>query len=53
MSLPLQRCVVCDTPTGRCNEDSMNVMVTLPDGVEDILGPLCEDCYDERKGDDE
>ena len=44
-----QLCVICDQPTGQCEEDSMQVPVTLPDGTEDVLSPLCEECYDERK----
>lgn len=41
--LPIQRCVVCDEPTGRCNEDSIYIEPIIPDGS--FLGPLCESCY--------
>ena len=35
-----QLCVVCDAPTGRCEDDS------IYDNNE--VGPLCEECYDQR-----
>lgn len=34
-----QLCIICDQPTGRCEEDS------LFSGPDDEMGPLCEDCY--------
>lgn len=40
----LQRCVVCDDPTGRSDATSLYV------GEE---GPLCPDCHEELEGDDE
>lgn len=36
-----QLCVVCDAPTGRCEEDSLE----LPDGTT----PVCEACRDEAR----
>lgn len=38
----LQMCVLCDEPTGRCEEDELT--------IEGINGPLCETCY-AAKGD--
>lgn len=32
-----QLCVECDSPTGRCEDDSMFV---------GPLGPLCEECFE-------
>lgn len=32
-----QICVLCDEPTGRCEEDSIC--------VDSVDGPLCEECY--------
>ena len=46
----IQRCYVCDAPTGRCEEDSMYLPPLNPEGSD--LGPLCGDCYDERDPDD-
>ena len=46
MSQKIQRCCVCDAPTGRCEEDSMYLPPLDPDGND--LGPLCETCYLER-----
>lgn len=40
--MKIQRCNVCDSPTGRCEEDMLYI------GHE---GPLCETCYEQRKGD--
>jgi hypothetical protein len=39
-----QLCRICDQPTGRCEDDSIYL-------DEDDLesGPVCEDCYRERK----
>lgn len=42
--MKVQRCVICDEPTGRCEEDS--IYLPLPNG--DDVGPLCGDCYEER-----
>lgn len=41
----IQRCTICDAPTGRCEEDS--IYIPCPDdnpGGHDI-GPVCEECY--------
>ena len=32
-----QLCILCDAPTGRCEDDSIY--------TEDETGPLCENCY--------
>ena len=32
-----QLCVLCDQPTGRCEDDSMY--------ADDGQGPLCEECF--------
>ena len=32
----IQRCVECDQPTGRCEDDTITF---------DGDGPFCEDCY--------
>lgn len=42
----IQRCVACDEPTGRCEEDSIYLPPKDPNGSD--LGPLCEACCDER-----
>lgn len=42
----IQRCYVCDAPTGRCEEDSIYLPPKDPNGSD--LGPLCEACCDER-----
>ena len=34
-----QLCVDCDSPTGRCEDDSL---------FTDDHGPLCPDCYEAR-----
>ena len=34
----LQLCEKCESPTGRCEEDSIFL---------DEIGPICEDCYNE------
>ena len=39
-----QFCVECDTPTGRCEDDSL---YADDDGE---VGPLCEECYDKMMG---
>lgn len=44
--LPLQRCCVCDEPTGRCEEDAIYLPSADPNGND--LGPLCGPCYEER-----
>lgn len=31
-----QLCVLCDSPTGRCEEDSMS---------NGDIGPVCEECF--------
>ena len=36
-----QLCVLCDQPTGRCEEDT----IELDDGTS----PVCETCRDERR----
>ena len=36
-----QICVLCDEPTGRCEEDSIY--------LEDETGPLCPVCYHESE----
>ena len=36
-----QLCSQCDEPTGRCEEDILEV---------DESGPLCEGCYEQAKG---
>jgi hypothetical protein len=41
--LPVQRCGSCDSPTGRCEEDSLCAKYY---GVEDA-SPLCEQCYED------
>ena len=35
-----QLCILCDEPTGRCEEDELYV---------DDEGPLCETCWTERQ----
>lgn len=40
MSKQLERCQLCDEPTGRCGEDS--VYMDASDNVQ--IGPLCEEC---------
>jgi hypothetical protein len=42
-----QLCVECNTPTGRCEEDS--IYLDYEDG--DYYGPLCEECYAELRKD--
>jgi len=32
-----QVCTLCDSPTGRCEEDAIY--------IEDDVGPICEECY--------
>ena len=32
-----QLCILCEEPTGRCEEDSLY--------LEDETGPVCENCY--------
>jgi hypothetical protein len=32
-----QLCIKCEQPTGRCEEDALN--------LDDGTGPLCEECY--------
>lgn len=39
-----QLCVCCDSPTGRCEEDSIFLPPKDPNG--NGLGPLCEECCD-------
>lgn len=39
-----QLCVCCDSPTGRCEEDSIFIPPKDPNG--NGLGPLCEECCD-------
>ena len=38
-----QMCAQCDTPTGRCEEDTL---------YREDLGPLCEECYDHYSKED-
>ena len=38
-----QMCVDCDSPTGRCEDDSL-----FADDDHEI-GPLCETCWNDRK----
>lgn len=38
-----QLCSECDSPTGRCEEDSMYL------GEDRERGPLCEECYTKAK----
>ena len=33
-----QLCIRCDAPTGRCEDDSLE--------LDDGTGPLCEDCWE-------
>lgn len=42
----IQRCYVCNEPTGRCEEDAIYLPPKDPNGSD--LGPLCEACCDER-----
>lgn len=42
----IQRCYLCDEPTGRCEGDSIYLPPLNPEGID--LGPLCEACCDER-----
>lgn len=46
MTQSLERCYVCDDPTGRAgrNEDSIYVIRQVDD---EEVGPLCPDCYRE------
>lgn len=44
MSGKVERCCVCDGPTGRCGEDSIFLPSMDPNGND--LGPLCEECCD-------
>lgn len=37
-----QLCAICDSPTGRCEDDSLHA-----DDRE--IGPLCEECYEKGK----
>jgi hypothetical protein len=37
-----QMCCTCDSPTGRCEEDSIY--------AEDGNGPLCVECFEIKKG---
>ena len=39
-----QLCVVCNEPTGRCEEDSIFLEPTY--GNQAPVGPLCECCFD-------
>ena len=32
----IQRCIICDCPTSRCEDDSIFLL--------DIVGPLCDEC---------
>lgn len=41
-----QLCIKCENPTGRCEEDSIYLERTVPDGAS--YGPLCRDCADVR-----
>lgn len=43
---PQQHCYVCDALTGRCGEDSIYLPPLDPNGND--LGPLCEECAEER-----
>ena len=43
----IQRCVNCDAPTGRCEEDDLYVIAPAT-GVE--WGPLCEECLEAHEG---
>jgi len=36
-----QLCVKCDDPTGRCEDDSLF--------LDDSVGPLCPECWEEAK----
>ena len=36
-----QICVLCEEPTGRCEDDSIS--------LEDETGPICPDCYHESE----
>jgi len=48
MGRPLERCILCDEPTGRAGkgEDSLYVQTA----VDDEYGPFCEECYDKQCG---
>jgi hypothetical protein len=44
----LQLCVQCDSPTGRCEDDSLFLENSVPNGS--ALGPLCPECFEDRIG---
>ena len=43
MSDPLERCVLCDQPTGRAWESDDSIYTVV---AGNTIGPLCEDCAD-------
>ena len=42
----VQLCISCGDPTEKCEEDSLYLEPEYQD--QSPLGPLCEQCYDER-----
>jgi hypothetical protein len=42
MEQKIQRCDLCDEPTGRCEEDAL----TAQDGEDGHTVVLCEECFD-------